>query len=422
MNHVARSTVFVLALLVSTICRRPGTLEAREPITPERVAVLLEARDWRSLAAEIESREGRIESPVERALLGHACLALNRNEDSLCAFLLIFGDADTRGWLAWADAFAAQRPHLALASYFKGDALARRSDWNGAVSAYDQAIALDEKLALAFNARGVARVRQGKDREALKDFQQAYKLDPSFADARASLAVFWLHRKGAKGALQAAEEALKQAPELTLARVSKGCAQFLDGDEAKARDTFAGAIKGCGAAFLARHNMAQVLAFESSILAGTDAKPGSTLTSSQLLSLTRSQIDRMSPAQRQSTLNQLDWGHKWNRGWEMAGNIVNSLGGKYGKAGEFQLLNVGWLETSRRNADIFANKQAMLSDFMSRRGENPFKSNPGGIRTEDLKDGFHDRSKFPVLAWFGLAQSTDLPSGVTREAFFSLSE
>lgn len=69
---------------------------------------------------------------------------------------------------------------LGVTSYMKGDT-------NGAIAAYQQAVALETEQAVVFNFLGEAYASTGKHDEAVSAFQQALRLSPNFFQARQNL-------------------------------------------------------------------------------------------------------------------------------------------------------------------------------------------------------------------------------------------
>jgi tetratricopeptide (TPR) repeat protein len=149
------------------------------------------AEDWTKVAGELESVNPASGSAVLRMLKGHACLALNRNNESLGLFASVLRDNGVDAWRAWADDFGneqryAERAHKAIVWYFKGDAHARQKQWQLAIRCFDKALKLDKKCYLAWNARGVVEHAVGNTLTARVYFKAATDVKTDFADAYAS--------------------------------------------------------------------------------------------------------------------------------------------------------------------------------------------------------------------------------------------
>lgn len=63
--------------------------------------------------------------------------------------------------------------------YNSGLAKRASGDLDGAIAAYDHAIALDPKFAFAYNNRGFAKLSKGDLDAAIEDFSRSIALDPS---------------------------------------------------------------------------------------------------------------------------------------------------------------------------------------------------------------------------------------------------
>ena len=59
-----------------------------------------------------------------------------------------------------------------------GDARFNRRDWDGAIEAYNEAIALNPKNSWGYRDRGAAFVQKDLFEKAVADYEQAVKLDP----------------------------------------------------------------------------------------------------------------------------------------------------------------------------------------------------------------------------------------------------
>jgi tetratricopeptide (TPR) repeat protein len=65
----------------------------------------------------------------------------------------------------------------------RGDAKAKKGDWNGAIADFTQVLAIDPQSSIAYNDRGAVRQSKGDLDGALKDYTQALAIDPQMAAA-----------------------------------------------------------------------------------------------------------------------------------------------------------------------------------------------------------------------------------------------
>jgi len=202
-------------LLVATAA--PLLASARtEDATDARVEAAILQEDWQAVAGLLGSQHQL--PPEARLILGHAYLALNRNNESLCLFLSVSAPEELKKWRGWMEALAAGHPTSAIAHYLAGDAAARLEQWPAALAEFDRALELHPGAALALNARGVVRAIQGRWNEAVVDLDDATGAKPGLADAYASRGALNIQRSsGARGALGAFDGALKISPGFLLA-------------------------------------------------------------------------------------------------------------------------------------------------------------------------------------------------------------
>lgn len=222
-------------------------------VVPSEVEKAILNEDWRGVVQLLPGVETNGASATVRLIKGHACLALNQNNESLCLFLNAAAQADIEGYEAWANSLAVRRPDKPIALYLKGDALSRQAKWAAALEAFSSAVKLNSDHALTLNARGVLYAQTGDLDKAGADFKAALKTNPHFADALANCGFRLLQKRtAAKGAEDWFEQALKESPKFFLAEFGVGCARFARGEYDSADMTLHGAMSNlvCGASSL----------------------------------------------------------------------------------------------------------------------------------------------------------------------------
>lgn len=215
-------TLVLLAAVRSGRADEPAKVEDRG-VTPAVEAALLR-EDWREVAGQLKDVTAKTRSPVLRLLKGHACLALNRNNESVCLFLSVTDDG-LHVWRDWTERLAGEQESRAAALYLRGDALARLGEWKAAEQSLGQAILLKPGVGLAHNARGVVYALLGELVKARVDFAEAVHCSQSsFADAYAGIGALRAHKKsGIEGAVKAFDKAIKLSPGFALALHGKAC-------------------------------------------------------------------------------------------------------------------------------------------------------------------------------------------------------
>lgn len=199
------------------------------------VAVL--QRDWPAVAARAAG-----DGPAARMLRGHAYLALNRNDESVCLFAGLDPDAGGE-WARWTRAFLSRHPGAPMAHYLRGDALARQGEMEQAIAQFGLGLVPGPGDALLLNARGVAQAVAKNWSAATVDLDAAHGL----ADALANQGVVaLLQGQAATRAVERFDRALAEAPRFTLARSGRAIAQLALGQIGAAQSDAAAAI-GAGA-------------------------------------------------------------------------------------------------------------------------------------------------------------------------------
>jgi tetratricopeptide (TPR) repeat protein len=214
-------------LLALAMLSLPGITQAEDqPRLIEESVVL--SGDWEEIVRLVEEDNSLLQSPVNRIVLGHACLATNRNDSSFGLFDLSMSAAALDQYSRWAGDIAERHPESALAGYFRGDALARGGDFDSAVATFQSAMTRAEgnthMHALLINARGVANLARGQADAAGDDFFEANELYPELADPAANLAGrCLLLSDGAEGGYEMADLALEGADPFVFAHITRAC-------------------------------------------------------------------------------------------------------------------------------------------------------------------------------------------------------
>jgi len=187
------------------------------------------AENWTQVVTLLKEVTPQTPSPVLRLIKGHACLAVNRNNEALCLFMSVADKSSQETWENWTKELAKKNSQKAGAYYLYGDALARQGRLNEAQAAFNQGLQLSQNHSLILNARGVVLALNNKWTEAKDDLTKAGN-NPQMplADAYVNLGGMFIHRKdGAKGAVRAFNQALTISPEYCLALLGRGCVELV---------------------------------------------------------------------------------------------------------------------------------------------------------------------------------------------------
>jgi len=229
-------------LLLSAALSIATPAAAAETISMDNVEAAILAADvregslkekWAPVVKLLEAIHVATPDPVLRLIKGHACLAVNENNESLCLFFSIMSKSELQQWEAWSQHFAGRYDDKAIAWYYRADAAARLSRWHEAVSFFARALDLHKEHPLVLNGRGVAYAHQNNLDEARADFDKAVRYSgSSLADAHANIGALRIQTQdGAKGALTAFSLALDASKQFALALHGRGCVELIKGSE-----------------------------------------------------------------------------------------------------------------------------------------------------------------------------------------------
>ena len=376
------------------------------------------AENWKGVIDLCASEEDTPMPVHLRALKGHACLALNRNDESLGHFLSIVNDGDRLAWKEWALQFAETNPQNAVAAYLKGDALARIANWEDALACYVYALGTarsDHLKAMILSARGVAYAHLDNSERAMADLERANVVAPGFADAHANLGTLLLLGEAADGALTKYDEAVDHSDSFTLVRVGKTCAML---GQSRDQDTLTKAIKEFSS--LASYPHVAALAEENlESLARTMKEAGeSEIAVAKGMSLSANEFREMDTATRTGIMR--------NMTYSQLDNIVSKSYKNYAHSRSWGE-SLDYIEPIRNKIPFFSSTQSHrhadqhLEVFNEARGimqENynvdqasHFRDS-GGADTEGvaLYKSRGDTGPWPAKkTWFGLMPAIGLP-------------
>jgi hypothetical protein len=247
--------------------------------------------------------------------------------------------------------------------------------WADAQSVFTGALKRDPQNAMLLNARGaVLSARQDWD-SALLDLEAATKANPRLADAFASLGAVWIKKKtGAEGALAAFGQALEISPGFALALNGRGVAQFATGAWPEAAEAFIAAREKCDCLEAAVENLNASVKMLNDIMAEVDRKAGSRPGGSLKA-----------------------WVSETKANAYKALSTAFGLGSKYVKEATFGTSGLNATMT-RGGMRAAANSMARLSEW-HKNAAVVFKSQPGGVSSEDLSHSHVDSGRWLVTGY-----------------------
>ena len=393
-------------LLLAGFALANMAMAAPTPV-PAALEQALTRGDWARVAALCPAAQQLADAPVLRALKGHACLALNRNNESFGAFASIGNPESVRAWSEWTQGLVAREPASPVAWYLRGDAMSRSGDWKGAVTAGSKALALapaqDGKIqALALNARGVACAYLGEHFEAKRNFDAAIAADPLLADPSLNCGTLLIVKEAGEGALLYLEQAVGKSPKFGLAHNARGCARLgVSRDAESLTRALADFIVAAGVAETKALAEANIAALKRRFT-GDGGKenaslPGTTLTARDFFDLevtkgpeaAKTAFDRLSS----SNQDKLKADFSWNKTWSGASELLS---------GKLFGVDIGPGPSGDR--DRWASLEVMADDKYTK---------PGGGDTAKtrLENSSGDMGPWPAKTTrFGLFAGTELPT------------
>ena len=125
------------------------------------------------------------------------------------------GQAEVTARLAACEAViaddAAPAKSRASAYWYRGDQLVKKRDYDGAITAFNTALAADPDNVVTLNSRGIAYSSKGDNEHALADFERCLQLRPKFASPYNNRGLIYLRTGDVKRALDDFNAAVQNA-------------------------------------------------------------------------------------------------------------------------------------------------------------------------------------------------------------------
>ncbi len=269
----------VLALVVAVLAvtaAATATLAARSDSAPQpasqpdsALTAALIQQSWPRVADLLDSETSL--PPAMQFVQAHAFTALNKTNESLCAFLAASNDENIAAWHAWAQDFQTRYPQHAVAYYLLGDALARRGDLDGAIATFTTGLQIDPANALLLDARGTAYAIQGNRQAAREDLLRVANGDSPLVDAQVGAGTLIIDRRGGSSDARSWFESALSDPqsEDALALYGRALTWVADGDWERANADLQAAL--AAAPCIAPLMATQLTALQEYMAGGADA-------------------------------------------------------------------------------------------------------------------------------------------------------
>jgi tetratricopeptide (TPR) repeat protein len=247
--------LLMLALICVALWFNPALATGAEPV-PQPVVTALLAEDWERLAGPLLADVNvSTDSPILRMIKGHVCLAMNRNNESLCLFRSAASPADLSDWHKYTEALLAKHSKNPVIAYLNADAMARLGDWKSAEERFSNSLSGGgpRLKAMALNSRGVALAELKRFGDAIMCIHNATLTFPSFADAHANSGFLaLLLKESVKSALEDFTAAVHHSPNFSLAQYGMGFTAGILGRFEIAEKAFDSSLSqpGCAAEYM----------------------------------------------------------------------------------------------------------------------------------------------------------------------------
>ena len=134
-------------------------------------------------------------------------------------------------------------PNYVRAYYNRGNVHQRKGDFDSAIADYGQAIRLDPKFGDAFNNRGAAYQHMGDNDRAIAAYSQAIRLNPNYATAFYNRGNAHRQNGDYVQAIQDFDQAIRLNPNYATAFYNRGIALFYQGEFAAAKPDLSKAVQ-----------------------------------------------------------------------------------------------------------------------------------------------------------------------------------
>lgn len=422
--------IAAIALAAAAVYAQAGNPE----VAPE-VEKALVGEDWAKVADLLAKVDTSTPSPALRVLKGHACLALNRNNESVRLLRDTGKNDEYADWQKWTLDFAATNPKSALAHYLKADAMARQQKLEQALVAFSSGLKVAPKNAMLLNGRAVCYAMLEKWNEAVVDLDDAAKVGPRLADVHANRGCMNIRRSlGAPGAKAAFLRALDISPDFVLAKIGLASALYGEGKWTDAEKLLQDLkTDDKQSQFLAEANLLLIRGNSIEALASLDSEKGVGATFDKALANSRQAFADSAKIRQQSWVGEgvgnfaRDLGVGVKYAGDLAGSFVPSIEQDKGK---WTIKAVSFAGVSKIGSDLqsagtalrdISSAQKSTADLRMQDSANYMRQaqtiassgNLGGVNTEGLRRGFLDKGNWGLLARFALQYPTSATTNQT---------
>lgn len=195
-------------------------------ITPDIEQPLLGGH-WEKVYSSIKGDSIRVDDPVSRLLMGHACLATQRNYGATKLFSTVTEPDDVDMYFDYVSKLAKNNPDNAIAAYLGADGYLREGKYDSAIAGFSRAIDINHLMTIAYFQRANTYELALKDKNnAIADYKSAIEINPRYARAYLNLGNIYHGRGDLETALKYYTNALKADSQYSQAYFNRGNVYF----------------------------------------------------------------------------------------------------------------------------------------------------------------------------------------------------
>ncbi|MFH1700481.1 MAG: tetratricopeptide repeat protein [Candidatus Zixiibacteriota bacterium] len=178
---------------------------------------ILEAR-WPKIYKMLKDDSASVADPISRLLMGHACLATQKNYGATSMFKSVTDPNEIVIWAQFTESFYGQHPENAVAAYLFADAKLRSGKIEEALAGFDQSIFKDDLFLLPYYQKAfIYNLILNDYQKAEVEFRNVLRINPRFARAYLELAGIYTDKDDHVKAIELLSKAIDSDKEYSFA-------------------------------------------------------------------------------------------------------------------------------------------------------------------------------------------------------------
>ncbi|MEE9441425.1 MAG: tetratricopeptide repeat protein [candidate division Zixibacteria bacterium] len=209
-----RRLTLITLLLLSLIILFSQSIWA---LGSEMEKAILDAR-WPKIYKMLKADSASVADPISRLLMGHACLATQKNYGATSMFKSVTDPDEIVIWAQFTESFYKQHPENAVAVYLSADANLRLGKIEDALAGFDHSISRNDLFLLPYYQKAFIYNFMLKDyQKAETEFRNVLRINPRFARAYLELAGIYTDRDDHTKSIELLSKAIDSDKEYSFA-------------------------------------------------------------------------------------------------------------------------------------------------------------------------------------------------------------